>query len=712
MNAFVGFVSLLYLCVVAPLVSCSFNPRVERVTGEYGVQLEQPSSGVIGITAQETSQTSLDSVQSETVEILKDGRSRVTFIVRFAHEMNGSWYPWCQKPTLFIEKFRLFSEALRAGTQYATMLWAPNLGPGYPYKNGKYEAKCNGENAPEDCIVLDTDGDGKLTAADDMFSPYWPGVDYVDWVGSSLYWWAQSILGETGEPVPDFYFTYSEEKNIAMIITETAALYNLCDKDPDTEACKVNVPDGLINPEFEFDIKSTWWDQVFSLEGSTSTREMFPNIRIISWFNVRKEEQEVGGNTIDWTTYADQDLKDAFIAQISLKPEDEEPYWITDEAKKTESFGSRVDRIVEKDGVLVGTSVEWPAWNFSASTIPKKSVMSQKATLCYTYLPLTEFDKTTMQKIFSNLSGSPSIIITPQPFEGLKKVTADAIKDFVSTLRKYEKNGLTFIVRFAPEMNGSWFPWAQSPTEYIQAFRLISDALRSGTEYATMMWAPVVGQGYPYPAGQYAQQCDKGSTSRDCKLLDTNGDSEFTYLDDMYSPYWPGDLYVDWIGAALSWWGKAYPWGENEIPGDEYFYDSLLGGGTEEISSIYKTYSEEKDIAMVITETAAMYNLCDNDKKTDACMTNIEEGWINPQHEFDIKSAWWKQVFSLDGFTSTRKAFPNIKMISWLEVRRSDAEVKNNTIDWTTYSSETIRESFLKTLNKKSNDGVRYWMTG
>lgn len=335
-----------------------------------------------------------DEVVQETVEILKEWEDRgVTFIVRFAHEMNGSWYPWCQKPTLFIDKFRLLSEALRAGTRRATMLWAPNLGPGYPYKNGKYEAKCNGDGAAEDCDVLDTNGDGKLTAADDMFAPYWPGDEYVDWVGSSLYWWGTvypwgenevpspqffydtlvgNIKQETGEPVPDFYFTYSEEKNIAMIITETAALYNLCDKDPDTEACQVNIPNDLINPTFEFEIKSTWWDQVFSLEGSTSTREIFPNIRMISWFNVRKQEQEVGGNTIDWTTYADQNLKDAFIAQISLKTEDNKQYWITDEAKKTKSFGSRVDRIVESDGVLVGTSVEWPSWNFSASTIPNK----------------------------------------------------------------------------------------------------------------------------------------------------------------------------------------------------------------------------------------------------------------------------------------------------------------------------------------------------
>ncbi len=335
-----------------------------------------------------------EDVIQDTITFIKKWEDRgLTFIVRFAHEMNGSWYPWCQKPALFVEKFRLFSEALHAGTKYAAMLWAPNLGPGYPYKNGKYEAKCNKGETSVDCFLLDTNGDGTLTAADDMFSPYWPGNEHVDWIGSSLYWWGRvypwgenempsahffhdTLMGrikqETGEPIPDFYPTYSEKKGIAMIITETGALYNLCDTEPDTDACKVNIPNGLINPAFEFDIKSTWWGQVFSLEGSYSTFEAFPNIRMISWFNVRKEEQEVGGNTVDWTTFADQDLKDAFIAQISLRTEDKKQYWITDEAKKTQSFGSRVDRVVERDGVLVGASVEWSDWNFSSKAIPDR----------------------------------------------------------------------------------------------------------------------------------------------------------------------------------------------------------------------------------------------------------------------------------------------------------------------------------------------------
>lgn len=330
----------------------------------------------------------------------------------------------------------------------------------------------------------------------------------------------------------------------------------------------------------------------------------------------------------------------------------------------------------------------------------------------YTSLPLTDFDKTIMQRILSNLSGSPLIIITVQPLKGMDKVTPATVQDFVSTIRKYEKSGWAFIVRFAPDMNGAWLPWSQTPTQYIKKFRLLSDALRSGTKYATMMWAPVVGQGYPFPDGQYAAQCGKESTSRDCKLLDTNGDGELTYLDDMYAPYWPGDAYVDWIGAALSWWGKAYPWGENEIPSPDYFYDSLIVGGTDGASSLYKTYSEGKDIAMIITETAALYNLCDVDAKTESCDTNKQKGWINPKREFDIKSTWWEQVFSVDGFKSTRKAFPNIKIISWLEISKPNAEVNENTVDWTTYNTKNIKESFLKTINQKSKDGVRYWVTG
>src|SRR4030095_3861078 len=36
--------------------------------------------------------------------------------VRFGHEMNGGWYPWGQKPTLYRQTFRLLAEKLHSQT--------------------------------------------------------------------------------------------------------------------------------------------------------------------------------------------------------------------------------------------------------------------------------------------------------------------------------------------------------------------------------------------------------------------------------------------------------------------------------------------------------------------------------------------------------------------------------------------------------------------
>ena len=38
-----------------------------------------------------------------------------------------------------------------------------------------------------DFQALDTNGDGQLTMADNMYTPYYPGDQYVDWVGMSIY---------------------------------------------------------------------------------------------------------------------------------------------------------------------------------------------------------------------------------------------------------------------------------------------------------------------------------------------------------------------------------------------------------------------------------------------------------------------------------------------------------------------------------------------
>ena len=219
--------------------------------------------------------------------------------------MNGSWYPWGQQPEAYVAAFRLVADAVHAGAPASAMVWAPNDGAGYPFTGGAFGAAAGSPDA----AALDTDGDGTLGRTDDPYAPYWPGDDAVDWVGTSSYFWGAAYpWGEneiapegrfaaqlTGQPtgahddevaVPDFYAIYAEGHDKPMAITETAALYDPSGSGPD-----------------EADVKSAWFTQVFS----EATRTSFPRIGLVSWFEWRKEEPEVG-TVIDWRLGADPAL--------------------------------------------------------------------------------------------------------------------------------------------------------------------------------------------------------------------------------------------------------------------------------------------------------------------------------------------------------------------------------------------------------------------
>ena len=61
-------------------------------------------------------------------------------VVRFAHEMNGSWYPWGQQPAAYVEAFRRVAGAVHTGAPGSAVMWAPNYGGGYPFTGGTHAA--------------------------------------------------------------------------------------------------------------------------------------------------------------------------------------------------------------------------------------------------------------------------------------------------------------------------------------------------------------------------------------------------------------------------------------------------------------------------------------------------------------------------------------------------------------------------------------------
>ncbi|MEF3305936.1 glycoside hydrolase family 26 protein [Paenibacillus sp. GYB003] len=77
--------------------------------------------------------------------------SGIPIFLRYASEMNGAWVPWYDEPAKYIEKFRLIARIMKEEAPNVAMVWSPNFWP--------------------------------QTNIDD----YYPGDDYVDWVGFSLY---------------------------------------------------------------------------------------------------------------------------------------------------------------------------------------------------------------------------------------------------------------------------------------------------------------------------------------------------------------------------------------------------------------------------------------------------------------------------------------------------------------------------------------------
>jgi mannan endo-1,4-beta-mannosidase len=90
--------------------------------------------------------------------------------------------------------------------------------------------------------------------------------------------------------------------------------------------------------------------------------------------------------------------------------------------------------------------------------------------------------------------------------------------------------GYPFFLRFAPEMNGNWYPWSEQcpenkPGQYVQAWQHVHDIFNKvGADNVTWVWSPNV----IYP----------GST--------------------LLSELYPGNQYVDWVGIDGYNWSTFY----------------------------------------------------------------------------------------------------------------------------------------------------------
>ena len=291
-------------------------------------------------------------------------------------------------------------------------------------------------------------------------------------------------------------------------------------------------------------------------------------------------------------------------------------------------------------------------------------------------LPMNGKGKTFVGQAIDNArKAGSSLLLTLEPTKGLAAVTTPVVDDMVKQVASAEAEGVPVIVRFAHEMNGSWYPWGQQPLAYVAAFRKVADAIHSGAPGAAMLWAPNEGSGYPFTGGKY----DAKPGSPSAKALDTNHDGRLDAGDDPYAPYWPGRRYVDWAGMTIYHWGNTYPWGANVLPPAGKFEAILRGTfstGVLKLPDFYATYGVRQHLPIAVTETSALYN------PSRAGASDLA-----------IKQAWWDQVFA----SSVPKDLPDLKMVNWFEWDKFEQQT-NSRIDWAVVDDPTIRKAFVAAL--------------
>jgi hypothetical protein len=331
------------------------------------------------------------------------------------------------------------------------------------------------------------------------------------------------------------------------------------------------------------------------------------------------------------------------------------------------------------DGVWVGMNIDWGAE--TVADVTSRLGDPPAAVVSFVAFPLAPTDVENLDAAALQARDAGAVLVaTLEPWSGLSTVTVRAATDLASRLAGYGADGVPTIVRFAHEMNGSWYPWGQDPAAFVATFRLVADAVHAGAPTAGMLWAPNQGAGYPYAGGRY--EAKPGSPA--ARLLDTDGDGVLDAGDDPYAPYWPGDDDVDWVGMSLYHWGTAYPWGENEVPAAGTFAGMITGsppGGSDPAPDFYAGYAERYDKPLAVVESAAFYR---------------PGGGGAP--ESAIKSAWLAEVFSAEG----RSRFPLLRLINWFEWRKHEAEV-DAIVDWRITADDGLRARFLAAMS----DGYR-----
>ena len=195
-------------------------------------------------------------------------------LMRFLHEFNGNWYVWSGNknggadggPEKVVAVWKYVVDRFRKiGADNVKWLWVPH-GPSTDLSTEPWNNVSN----------------------------YWPGDEYVDWIGLDGYnFYPKDPWGGT-RPLRDFDNCFR-------------ALYDSCAVLGDQPMMIAEFGTGEFEYE-DFD-KATWITDAFS-----KIKTEYPRLKIFTWFNINKE--------LDWRVNSSPEALDAFRKAM------EDPYFI------------------------------------------------------------------------------------------------------------------------------------------------------------------------------------------------------------------------------------------------------------------------------------------------------------------------------------------------------------------------------------------------
>ncbi|KAJ3360987.1 hypothetical protein HDU91_004171 [Kappamyces sp. JEL0680] len=247
----------------------------------------------------------------------------VPILLRYGHEMNGDWTSYGVHPVNYVKGFQRMSLVIKQYTNLTAMVWSPNVGINYPFSTAPPSFYPTNKTDPANFQALDTNSDGVIDWKDDPYGPYYPGDDYVDWIGLSLYWYPDEELGYNGQVIPTYFadeLTGSGPaiERVAVEVLNDGGLRNFYGRFVATSGKPFIIAEtaapwiiGKPATQTELQVKQQWWQQIYN----STTFKQFPRLKGVLQFEEIKTDGL--GVTRDFRVLANSDVAAGFRADLN-----------------------------------------------------------------------------------------------------------------------------------------------------------------------------------------------------------------------------------------------------------------------------------------------------------------------------------------------------------------------------------------------------------